>query len=166
MDDSRASIARAGLLIFLVIMGFMFYQAGVDQAARAATPENRVGSAKNALLAPPPTNTPTTYVYAAWLSACDPTAAQIGLYAATDATCHPSRAVALNWLQSQLTAYGVLAHGEYLERASHTPTTCLATIYNSASAPIGYLCADARGLYRADTLGKDLGARWSVWSQE
>lgn len=157
MNENRAPRARLLIILFLVFMGFLAYQ-----NSASAAPSAPQLTAPVALSAPP-----TTFGHVAWLSSCGITSSQLGLYAKDDATCHPSRTVSLNWLQSQLTTYGVLASGEYLERvADPNRPACLARILSgSAATATGWLCSEGQGLYRLNATGQDTGARWLLWSE-
>jgi len=172
--ERKRRMARAGALIFIIALGLRIYQIATGGTAVAAAAEVTAAAPSP----PPPlaadsgsgaatAGQPTTFAYVAWLNNCDPTQTQLGLYAAGDVPCQPGRTVSLTWLQSQLTAAGMLASGEYLEQAANlTVPACFAAILTRADGlQAGWLCSDARGLYRTDASGTDLGGRWQVWSQ-
>ena len=174
--SKKAVVMRVWILLFLIGFGLRIFRATVGDAPVAAAAETGqpASPAPAPVEAAPQDNqvndrpAPVTFVRVGWLSQCEAAPVrQLGLYTADDAPCHPHRAVSLNWLQSQLASTGVLATGEYLEDAPNPgdPTCFAAVLSGPNAAPSGWLCADARGLYRADTNGQAPAARFQLWIQ-
>ena len=151
-SQTRLAVARIGILLFLIFFGLRLFGIAVTEQAPLAD------AAGNATPTPA---APRIFVRFEWLNHCAPAGAQLGLYAASDAPCQPSRIVSLTWLQSQLAANGLLTTGEYLEPAPVAQNSaCSLAVLNSATQqPTGCICSDANGLYRADASGKDSAKR-------
>ncbi len=171
--NRKAIVLRIWILLFLIGLGLRVFQVTAGDAPVAAAAEK----AQSREAAPVEPTSPTNQVGQAsgpvvvrpeWLDHCNPAQTQLGLYAPGDAPCQPRRAVSLNWLQSQLASAGMLASGEYLEknRDAEGNLTCPAVVFSGPAAqPAGWLCADARGLYRAAVTGPASQTRFQLWIQ-
>ena len=173
--NRKAIVMRIWILLFLIGMGLRIFQttAGAAPAAAAEKAQGRTTTPAPAESAAQTSqvgqdSSPVIVVRPEWLDRCDPAQTQLGLYAPGDASCQPRRAVSLNWLQSQLASAGMLASGEYLEKNGDAEGSlaCPAVVLSGPAAqPAGWLCADARGLYRADSHGQPPAARFQLWIQ-
>jgi len=173
--NRKAIVMRIWILLFLIGMGLRVFQttAGDAPVAAAAETAQSRGAASAPVEPTAPTSQvgqdsgPVVVVRPEWLDRCDPAQTQLGLYAPGDASCQPRRTVSLNWLQSQLASAGMLAGGEYLEKNGDVNNlACPAVVLSGPAAqPAGWLCADARGLYRADSHGQPPAARFQLWIQ-
>lgn len=158
--ERRRKLGRIGVLIFLVAFGLRFLlRVNEVQTPVVIADDGRDGD-ENA-------STTVTFVQLAWLIDCAPSQNLLGLYAAGDAPCRPSRAVTLGWLQGQLSATGRLASGEYLDQAFNPKNAaCLARVLaGTGGQPAGWVCSDERGLYRTDAEGNNVVNVGQLWIQ-
>ena len=101
-----------------------------------------------------------------WLSYCDASRVGLGVFAATDIPCNPSRIISFPALQAELVTVGLLAPGEYLApAAAPLSPACRVMVVTEATGQVSaWLCADVNGLYRADASGHNHGAHWQLWN--
>jgi hypothetical protein len=99
------------------------------------------------------------------LSDCEEATDDVGLYAAMDPVCRPSMTLTLAELAADSQQLGLLQAGESLQRLGQGEQPACAYVVMSNNRVWGWLCADAYGLYRADSAGRDQGGgvRWQ-WS--
>ncbi len=143
--ERRIKLARGGVLMFVLTLGWSAWQNAGEALVSAETP-------------------PPALIRLEWFGDCDPARGELGLYRNNDSACSPSRTASLAWLQSQLTLIGVLSAGEYLQRAP-TPSlpACGALVLApGGDAHAGWICVDTHGVYRADMTGMDTRARWQL----
>lgn len=162
LTEHRLRLARGGALMFVLTLGWAAWQsAGLTPVSAETPPPVTVLPSIGAADAIARTR-PLAPIRLEWLSLCDATRDDIGLYTTEDGVCAPSRAATLGWLQSQLTMMRVLSEEEYLQRATIRDWPACGALILSADAHVGWICLDAEGLYRADRLGHDLGPRWQL----
>jgi hypothetical protein len=157
--DKRRKLGRIGVLIFLVAFGLRFlFRVNEVQTPVVIADDGRTGDSSS---------THINFVRLAWLTDCAPSQNLLGLYAEGDTLCHPSRTVSLGWLQSQLSAAGILASGEYLEQAVNpNNAACSARILAGMGGQVvGWVCSDESGLYRTDAEGKNVVKAGQLWIQ-
>lgn len=156
LSEPRRTLARNGILILLIGLGLriLFHHQQIETPPAAAAD---VGITTSPIMNP---TTPAILVRFEWLNHCQPSSGQLGFYAFGDAPCHPSRIASLPWLQSQMVAGGLLTSNEYLDQAPYpTNPACSIIVLTGPSTPVGWICSDANGLYRANVSGQDLGSR-------
>ncbi|MBI3243097.1 MAG: hypothetical protein HYZ49_12460 [Chloroflexi bacterium] len=157
LTDSRRSLARIVMLVLLAELVLRIMQVAI-RGAIIPLPTYAPSTA--------PVTSQPTFVRLEWLSQCDPARQGLALYTVGNDPCRPVQIASLTWLQSQLTTKGLLASTEYLEWAADpTNTACQAVVLAGPnSAPNGRVCADWRGIYRANLAGQDFGKRLQLWS--
>jgi hypothetical protein len=155
--DSRRNVAKIAMLVLLAGLVLRIMQVAVGEAAMPAPTY-----APNTV----PATTQPTFVRLEWLSQCDPARQGLALYTVGDDPCKPGETASLTWLQNQLIIKGLLASTEYLEWvAESTNAACRAVVLASPKGtPNSWVCADWRGLYRANLAGQDPGKRLQYWS--
>lgn len=157
-SERRLRVARGGVLMFVLTLGWTAWQnAGPTPVSAETPPPSVVGLPHATHLA-----SPLAPIRIDWLNHCGPVQDVLGLYMAGDGVCVPSGTATLTWLQSQLTLMRVLSEGEYLQRAATGDLSACGAFIVSADVQRGWICLDDHGLYRLDRLGQISGARWQL----
>jgi hypothetical protein len=165
-NEQRLKLARGGVLLFVLTLGWTAWQNAGLTPVSAETPApasllphsgaSQLPSSSASLALP------LAPIRIEWFSHCDPARDALGLYAASDSACSPSGTATLAWLQSQLRLMRVLSEGEQLQRAFTQALPACGALIAQGDRHSGWICLDAHGLYRVDLGGQDSGPRWQL----
>src|SRR5262245_26797309 len=104
-NERRLKLARSGVLMFVLTLGWTAWQnAGLAPASAETPPPNielPVNNVDRVLSPAASPDSPLAPIRIEWFSHCDPSRDELGLYAASDGACSPGRTATLAWLQSQ-----------------------------------------------------------------
>lgn len=161
-SESRLGIGRVAVLVvvlFLIVR--MFLIARGPGRGEAAPPQTTPTPT------PAPTATLVPQILRPQFLACANLGDSVGLYAANDAVCKPTKTLTFEQLVDVSRATGLVQASESVLRLGlESQPTCAYTV-TAEGKIVGWLCTDSAGLYRINSQGQDQGGgtRWQ-WSTE